>query len=153
MSGWIWSGTIVTDASNAHSGIKYLQQYTASGQVVGLYDKLVAVRPGEVVRFGGWVYRESGDGYNSWKLTAYDASQNPVGYPGSFSPSSGSWQLQDETYTVPSGVAFVRLYCEINAATVPSTARFDDGFLIAGTDYYHGDHLGSSRLMTDASGP
>jgi RHS repeat-associated protein len=78
---------------------------------------------------------------------------NPVAYPGSFSPSTGSWQLQDETYTVPSsGVAYVRLYCEIYLATTSSVARFDDGFLSAGTTYYHGDQIGSARMISDAHG-
>ncbi len=149
---WVWGGTVITDAAKAHSGSQYLEHSTSGAQVVALYLKLIAVQPGEVLHFGGWVYRESGDGYAEWKLAAYDSSQTPVAYPGSFNPSAGSWQLQDETYTVPSGVAYVRLYCEVYLASGPSVARFDDGFLSAGTEYYHGDHLGSARMITDASG-
>ncbi|MGE0407041.1 MAG: RHS repeat-associated core domain-containing protein [Candidatus Korobacteraceae bacterium] len=154
MGGWVWGGseaTAVTDASKAHSGTKYLQLSTSTG-VVSAHDKVLAVRTGEVVRFGGWVYPESGDGSSFWKLVAYDSGMNPVEYPGYITLSQGSWQLQDQTYTVPSGVAYVRLYTQIYQPTGASVVRFDDGFLIAGTEYYHGDHLGSSRLMTDASG-
>ena len=140
----------MTDASKAHSGSAYLQHSTSSA-VSTVYSAYIAVHPGETVRFGGWVYRESGDGYNSWKLTAYDASYNAVAYPGSFSPSAGSWQFENQVYTVPSsGVAYVRLYCEIYQATMASVARFDDGFLISDagsqptnnwTDYiYAGGH-------------
>jgi RHS repeat-associated protein len=122
-------------------------------QMVTLFNQVMAVHPGELVRFGGWVYRESGDGYAEWKLAAYDSNMTPVAYPGSFSPSTGSWQMQDETYTVPSsGVAYVRLYCEIYLATTSSVARFDDGFLSAGTTYYHGDQIGSARMISDAHG-
>ena len=50
------------------------------------------------------------------------------------------------------GVAYVRLYCEVYLATTSSVARFDDGFLSAGTTYYHGDQIGSARMITDAHG-
>jgi len=56
-----------------------------------------------------------------------------------------------------SGGCFVGLYCQVYpTATGSTTARFDDGFLTGfagfGTHYYHGDHLGSARLMTDSLG-
>ena len=37
-------------------------------------------------------------------------------------------------------------------ATNSSVARFDDGFLSAGTTYYHGDQIGSARMISDAHG-
>src|SRR6266481_9532975 len=60
-------------------------------------------------------------------------------------------------YTVPAGAASVGLYCQVYpTATGAATERFDDGFLTGfggfGTHYYHGDHLGSARLMTDSLG-
>src|SRR5208283_2566982 len=39
------------------------------------------------------------------------------------------WEVQESTYTVPSGKAFVRLYCQITGNTVAAVARFDDAIL------------------------
>jgi RHS repeat-associated protein len=116
----------------------------------------VSVTSGEVITFGGWGYLESGSlgsgGNVSWKLAAYDSSMSPVDYP---SPSpfvtSASWTYQIGTYTVPSGVAYVMLYCEVYLAASATVARFDDGFLSAGTQYYHQDQV-SNRLITNSSG-
>jgi hypothetical protein len=55
------------------------------------------------------------------------------------------------TYVAQSGAASVRLYNEIYAAPGAVTGRFDDGFVLAGPRYYHGDHLGSARQMSNAN--
>jgi RHS repeat-associated protein len=113
----------------------------------------IPVSPNETIVFGGWAYLQSGSAtHENWNLVARDASYNPVAYATSSPgiPSSG-WVYQVGTYTVGSGVAYVQLYNEISGATTATVARFDDGFITAGTQYYHQDHL-SNRLITDVNG-
>lgn len=81
---------------------------------------------------------------------------NVLAFDGSVVPTQGVWTYLSTNYTVPSGGASVLLYCEIYQPTGAITARFDDAFLTGasgqGARYYHGDHLGSARLMTDSGG-
>jgi RHS repeat-associated protein len=71
----------------------------------------------------------------------------------SASPAPGSgWTYQSGTYTVPaSGVAYVFLFVDVYQNTVTTSFRVDDGFICAGTNYYHQDHL-SNRLVTSSTG-
>jgi RHS repeat-associated protein len=49
--------------------------------------------------------------------------------------------------------AFTTTAREVPAGALGAvTARFDDGFVLVGPRYHHGDHLGSARLMTNALG-
>jgi len=121
----------------------------------------VPVRPGELVTFGGWAYRESGvSGSVRWKLAVLDSNLNQFAYPDP-SPNnvaSASWIYQVGSYTVPSNGAYVTLYAEIYNATSSTVARFDDGFVgfsaLAGSGplYYVEDSLGTSRVVTDGRG-
>ena len=67
--------------------------------------------------------------------------------------TSSGWTYQVGSYTVPSdfSVAYVKLYCQIYGATSATVVNFDDGFITAGTQYYHQDQL-SNRLFTDVNG-
>jgi hypothetical protein len=53
---------------------------------------------------------------------------------------------------MPAGSAYVRLYNQIYLSPGAAVARFDDGFVSAGSTYLHTDHLGSTRVCTDANG-
>ena len=55
------------------------------------------------------------------------------------------------TYQVQSNVAYVALYNQVWQASSSTVARFDDGFITAGTQYYHQDQI-SNRLITDVNG-
>jgi RHS repeat-associated protein len=153
-AGWTLGtgASVVTHATNAHSGSNYLQLSTSTGsEALGGY---VAVSPGETIVFGGWVYCQSGSStYTSWDLVAYNSSYGVVSYqlPSPSTVTSATWTYQIGTYTVPSGVAYVQLYAQIYLPTGATVARFDDGFLSAGTLYYHRDHL-SNRLITNSAG-
>ena len=156
MAGWDnWAGgSVVTDATKAHTGNKYLQLST-TGAWVGVGSSYVlGVTPGQSVTFGGWALRESGSGgYAQWALAAYDSSMTPIAYYGVFPLDAGStWTYQTYTAQMPAGAAYVRLYNQIYLSPGAAVARFDDGFVQAGTTYLHTDHLGSTRVCTDASG-
>ena len=152
------SEQVITDSTRAHSGSNYLQLASTTAQVIA-DNEVVAVNPGDQLTFGGWVYLEPGSatgGYVGWNLSVLDANGNALGFPGATNVTSAAWTYQSVNYTVPSGGASVRLYAQIYQPTGATTARFDDGFLTGasglGVHYYHGDHLGSARLMTDSSG-
>jgi len=164
LQGWTTGTTtqLITDPTRAHSGNNYVQVSgtTANVNYYGVLSELIAVNPGDKVTFGGWAYLEPGSptsGYVSWVLGVLDANGNAIGNMIAGNTTASSWTLQSATYTVPAGGASVGIWCEV-APTVSgtTTARFDDAFLTGasglGVHYYHGDHLGSARLITDNSG-
>jgi len=165
LEGWrTWAGDssgseqVITDATRAHSGNKYLQLSTTTAQV-WTGNQLIAVNPGDQLTFGGWAYLEAGSvggAWVSWNLAVLDKNGNVLEFPTTGGVSWAAWTLLSANYTVPSGGASVWLYAQIYQPTGLITARFDDGFLTGasglGVQYYHGDHLGSTRLITDASG-
>ena len=165
LEGWIagasdssGSEQVITDPARAHLGNNYLQLSTTTAQVIA-DNQVVAVNPGDQLTFGGWAYLESGSAsgaYVGWNLIVRDANGNVLAYPVAGNATSATWALQSATYTVPAGGASVALYAQIYLPTGSTTARFDDAFLTGasglGVRYYHADHLGSARLMTDSSG-
>src|SRR5207253_4636833 len=165
MEGWrTWAGDasgteqVITDATRAHLGNKYLQLSTTTAQV-WTADQTIAVNAGDQLTFGGWVYLEPGSASGalvSWNLSILDANGNALGFPAAGNATSATWTYQSYPYTVPAGAASATLYAQIYQPTGLTTARFDDAYLTGasglGVRYYHADHLGSARLMTDASG-
>jgi RHS repeat-associated protein len=155
-SGWsLCNGDaqVITNASKAHSGNNYLQISTTAGSCVQS-NQHFAVSPGDQITFGGWGYLESGPGpYVRWIVGFLDSGGHYVGNaactPQNF--TTGVWTYQVGTATIPTGVATVFLYAEVYIPTGLTVARFDDGFLSAGTKYYHQDHL-SNRLVTSSAG-
>ena len=149
---------MITDSTRAHSGNNYLQLSTTTAQV-WTGNQVIAVNPGDQLTFGGWVYLEPGSatgGMIGWNIEVMDANGNALGIPGASNITAGAWTYQSVNYTVPTGAASVWLYAQIYQPTGTTTVRFDDGFLTGasgqGVHYYHGDHLGSARLMTDSGG-
>jgi YD repeat-containing protein len=157
LTGWTAQGStvqVITDVTKSHSGNNYIKISTSSAPA-SVNSPSFAVLPGDQVDFGGWVYLESGTGaVVDWVLGAQDTSHTLVAavVPTPWNvTSSGSWVYETGSYRVPAGVAYVYLYGQIYGPTGATVARFDDGFLAAGTRYLHPDHL-STRLLTDASG-
>ncbi|HUA16129.1 MAG TPA: alkaline phosphatase family protein [Verrucomicrobiae bacterium] len=141
-SDWLFSGqgsaSVVSNVNNAHNGTYYaeLSSPKAGDQPAffaasGGSSKYFPVAAGDVVTFGGWAYRVSGDGRARWTLEVTDSQQKNATYIAAAPGNVGSeeWDLQQSSYTVPSGKAFVRLYCEITLNTVAAVARFDDAVL------------------------
>src|SRR5206468_7781501 len=121
---------VITDSARSHSGSNFLWAST-SVYACAISNQHVPVSPGEQVTFGGWTYLESGSSLLRWVLVAYDANNNQVGAAAA-SPNTASlqiWTQEVSTYTIPSGAAYVQIYCEIYQPSVATAARFDDGFL------------------------
>lgn len=139
---WVFSGTgsaiTVNNVANAHNGTHYAQLSSPkSGHALYYVANLTGtsmyypVNPGDTITFGGWAYRVTGDGSARWAIEISDANKaNPVFLAAPpVNAQTPQWQLQQGTYTIASGQAFIRLYCEIVANTVPATAWFDDAIL------------------------
>ncbi len=140
-SEWLFVGngaaTVVNSVSNAHNGTYYAELTSDAGQkpqlfaANGVEPEYFPVKPGDVVTFGGWAYRVSGNGRARWSLEVSDATRHHHTYLGASPGNVGDeqWELEETSYTVPKGMAFVRLYCEITLNTVASVVRFDDAIL------------------------
>ena len=140
-SGWTFSGTGSATATNnsaqAHTGNYFAQ---LNSPAAGKHPMFVAilgsgnsqylpVNPGDVITFGGWTSRVSGDGTAHWVLVVVDANKaNPV-YISTPNVSTSTWTLAQKNYTIPSTGAFIRFETEIYSNTVPAIANFDDAIL------------------------
>ncbi len=128
------------NVNNAHEGTYYAELSATGANTMA--SLLVAdsngeamyfpVTPGEVVTFGGWAYRAAGNGLARWTIEVTDSNKANPNYYGAAPGNvwNAEWELQQGTYTVPSGKAFVRLYCGVTGAgSAASVARFDDAIL------------------------
>jgi phospholipase C len=147
---WVYSGTgtgtVVNCSStgcgtvnNARTGLNYAElsaATTGNHPTLSVADTngqkmYFPVVPGDVITFGGWAYRVSGNGNARWAIEVTDsnkANSSFVAAPPA-NVRDAQWEQQQGTYTVPSGKAFIRLYCEITGETTASVARFDDAIL------------------------
>jgi phospholipase C len=141
---WVLAGvggaaTVQNNAANAHSGNEYVELSTsAAGNHPVLFaananntTQYFPVNPGDVITFGGWGYHVSGDGKARWGIEVSDANKaNPIYISSSpYTVTTSSWVNFQSSYTVPSGMAFIRFYCEINGSSGSAADRFDDAFL------------------------
>lgn len=140
---WILQGsggsvTFGNNSTDAHSGNGYAEITAATGDHPVLYAadsanaaEYFPVSPGDIITFGGWGYHVSGDGKARWGLEVSDGNKkNKVYYTAEpFNVKASTWVSFQSSYTVPIGVAYVRLYCEIGANTEPAVDRFDDAYL------------------------
>ncbi len=138
---WVLSGSggaasILSNSVNAHAGAGYAELsspaanghpvvYAATSSNVPMY---FAVNPGDILTFGGWAYHVSGDGKARWGIEVSDLNKSHAVYVSAspFNVTTSSWVNFQSSYTVPSGMAFVRVYCEIVGSTGPAVDRFDD---------------------------
>jgi hypothetical protein len=140
-TGWVAGGTgavaIIANSSQAHSGSNYAQLTSAPGNHPLLNSippssnsQYLPVNPGDVITFGGWISRGTGDGAAHWVLQITDSNKaNPV-YVTTTNVTSSSWTFFQKTVTVSSAGQFVRFFAEIFNNTVPATANFDDAVLV-----------------------
>ena len=140
---WSFSGsgsaTIVKNVLNAHDGMYYAELTSPNAGSHPLYyvadssgnPMYFPVKAGDTLTYGGWAYRVSGDGRARWAIELTDSNKSHPQYLAA-PPADVEvplWSLQQRTYTVPSGIAYVRLYAEIVNNTTAAVARFDDAFL------------------------
>jgi RHS repeat-associated protein len=143
-----------TNSASAHTGSNYVQISIGNGAGCAVSGPLIAVTPGQQITFGGWVNLQSGSGsILGWTVGLYNSSGGGItSYGPATTPTSSGWTYQSETFTVPAGVAYANLYAQIWYPNTSTVLWVDDGFLSTGTAYYHGDHLGSARVMSDTGG-
>ncbi len=172
-SGWTFSGTgsaaVVNNSAQAHTGNDFAQLNSpASGKhpmfvaILGSGNsQYLPVNPGDVITFGGWTSRVSGDGTAHWVLVVVDANKaNPV-YISTPNVSTSTWTLAQKNYTIPSTGAFIRFETEIFSNTVPAVANFDDAILVrtvlgGGFTYLNGvnlDWIGPSSGPANLANP
>ena len=130
---------VVTNPTLAHSGSRFEQATSGTNEYVALFaadayghPKYFPVKPGQVVTFGGWVYRVSGDGYARWKIQVSDSSKANITHVSpvpSTVTTMGKWVWMEQSYTVPTGKAYVRFELDVYRSTVPTVVRFDDSLL------------------------
>jgi hypothetical protein len=133
------TATVVDNPANAHSGNFYAELTTSSSTNHPVYyaanssnvAEYFAVSPGDVIVFGGWGYHVSGDGKARWGLEVSNSNKQNAVYVSAapYSVTTSSWTNFQGTYTVPTGMAYVRLYCEIQGSSGSADDRFDDAFL------------------------
>ena len=126
-SGWIWNNsgaaTIVTNSAQAHGGSSFLQltsqptNIPSYGAILGTgsswTSQFLAVNPGDVITFGGWVQRVSGDGFARWTIAVADSNLANSTYVSTANITSNAWTFAQASYTIPAGKAFVRFYAEV----------------------------------------
>jgi hypothetical protein len=141
-SGWTFAGTgsatVINNSAQAHTGSSFAQLNSPAAGNHPMFVAILAsgnsqylpVNPGDVITFGGWTSRVSGDGTAHWVLVVVDANKaNPV-YISTANVSTSTWTLAQKNYTIPSTGAFIRFETEIFSNTVPAMANFDDGILV-----------------------
>ena len=138
---WLFTGTgtanVVNSVGNAHNGTYYAELNAPAGNqpkffaATGGQSEYFAVSPGDVITFGGWAYRVSGDGRARWAMEVSDAKKKNAVFLAAApaNVADQQWELQESKYTIPTGKAFVRIYCEVTQNTVDAVARFDDAIL------------------------
>src|SRR5439155_17661150 len=83
------TAVVQTNSANAHSGSHYAELTSAAGTHPSLTAADVSGtaifspgNPGDVINFGGWANRVSGDGAVRYILAAYDVNKaNPIRTP------------------------------------------------------------------------
>jgi len=169
--GWTVSGAlteqVLSDPTKAHSGNNYLELSTSTaGDAYSTSNLQIPVSVGQTVSYGGWRFHESGTfSYARWILVIQGVNGGQASHPPDDSVF-GSWLFQtNSSLTVPTFLecpctANLRIEMLTNAGDPVNAARFDDGFLTVTGDaapttntvFYHGDQLGSTRLLTDSTG-
>jgi phospholipase C len=142
---WVLAGsggtfTVQTNPANGHNGSNNYAELTvqASGNHPVVYAatsggvaQYFPVNPGDVLSFGGYGFHVSGDGKARWGIELSDANKANKSYVSAapYNVTASTWTQFSTNYTVPAGMAFVRMYFEIASATGPAVDRFDDAVL------------------------
>lgn len=173
LQGWSTVGSaitaqLITDPTLSHSGNNSLQlsdNGTERASIVA--SPLIPVSIGQTITLGGWVYHASDvTGYARWGVNITQTGNSGFLHPPD-NTTMGAWIFDTASFTIP-GFYFCPCFAQlaIDFTTTqqygPTTnvARFDDGSItITGdaapttnTVFYHGDQLGSTRLLTDSTG-
>jgi len=128
------SSKVVSNASQAHTGSDFAQLTSTPGNhptytATSSGSQYIAVAPGNIITFGGWISLLTGNGNVRWTIQLVDANQANPTYVFTSNATANAWTLLEKTYTVPAGKAWLRFYCEIYNNTAQAQANFDDAIL------------------------
>ena len=130
-----WSGpaqaSIVNSSANANTG-NYELQVTPNGTTLNVYGaQYLSVNTGDVIYAEGWVKNSAGaNGSGGIFLEGYDKDKASVGTTSDAASLPGtSYVLRKVTYTVPSGVKFVRVGARVDSSATTGTYYFDDFYV------------------------
>jgi hypothetical protein len=134
---FVGSGTVAVmdDPANAQDGSYYALVTSNAGGPATIYatdssgvNQYFPVTAGDVINYGGWAYRLSGDGLTNYTLVVTDINKNVL-TTWRTTPSNAttqSWTNMQGTYTIPAGASYVRLGAQIRSNTVTAQVRFDE---------------------------
>jgi hypothetical protein len=159
------TATIKSGSGLGHGGSWYADLVASSGSHPVLFAAnssnvpiYFPVSPGNVVTFGGWAYRVSGNGSARYSIEVTDSNKANATWiqTSPSNVSTASWTQMSGTYTVPAGKAFIRFYPELFGATVTSEVRFDDASLVLTTNStltgffnYGGSNMRLSQVVNE----
>ncbi len=130
-----WSGpaqaSIVNSSANANSG-NYVLQVTPNGTTLNILSaQYMSVNTGDVVYAEAWVKNSAGaNGTGGLALQAYDKDKAPVATSSDAASLPGTtYVLRKVTYTVPSGVKYVRIVATVDNSATTGTYYFDDFYV------------------------
>ncbi|MEO6513159.1 MAG: hypothetical protein ABIO22_00610, partial [Candidatus Saccharimonadales bacterium] len=127
-----WNGpaqaSIVNSSANANSG-NYELQVTPNGtNLTTTTSQYMSVSVGDVIYAEGWVKNSAGaNGTGGLYLEAFDKDKASVSTTTDAASLPGTtYVLRKVTYTVPSGVKYVKIGARVNSGATTGTYYFDD---------------------------
>lgn len=125
--------SVVTNATNAHTGNKYGQIVGSAGSERNIFaaddagaTAFIEVNPGDVVQLSGWGYREMGDQVCDLVVDERDKDLGGGVQTTSADFTTASWAQVSLEVTVGAGKKYVAVYVSVRGGTVSSTLRVDD---------------------------
>ncbi|OGL27907.1 hypothetical protein A3C39_03835 [Candidatus Saccharibacteria bacterium RIFCSPHIGHO2_02_FULL_46_12] len=135
-TGWRYTNGTIDGASDSKSGAGSLRvQQSAPSALLDSASNLIAVTPGDVLAYGGYVkVNDTAAGSGGYLLVYYDAQGAVVNYSTADGYSGGlpdtSYTLKERTHTVPAGAVYVELFATVRGnGSVAGTWHFDDAFV------------------------
>lgn len=128
------SAALMNDPANAQDGSYYALVTSNPGGPATYYatdssgsNEYFPVAAGDVINYGGWAYRLSGNGTTNYTLVVTDSSKNVLTTWRTLPANATTpvWTNMQGTYTIPAGAAYVRLGAQIRSNTVTTQVRFD----------------------------
>jgi hypothetical protein len=134
----VGTGTLIilTDSTKAQSGNRYAQLTSVTGTPATALaaddvgqPRYFEVNPGDVIQFGGWLYRESGTANVRYVLELTDKDKANPTTSTTANQNTAAWLQVQGQQLVPAGKKYARVWAEIDATGTGVVARVDDVFL------------------------
>lgn len=135
-AGWRYTNGTVAGAADSRNGAGSLRvQQPAATALLDSASNLIAVTPGDVLTYGGYVkVNNTAAGSGGYLLVYYNAQGTVVNYSTADGYSGGlpdtSYNLKAGIHTVPAGAVYVELFATVRGdGSVAGTWHFDDAFV------------------------